>query len=475
MSETTTPAAATVPDEEKGVGGRGGGTAREALAEPQRTISNVDAPVPDLGSHGDFHPPDGGWRAWSQVLAALMVNSIVWGYPTSFGVFQLYYVEELRIPSSQVSWIGSIQIFLSFGMCTVSGRLADAGLARQTVAAGTSMVVLGTFMTSLATKYWQIFLAQGVCTGMGAGITFMPAVAVASSYFDKNRAFALSVSAVGTSVGSLILPSIVQYLIPQVGFAWAVRCEGFVALVICVIATLLLKPYLPPRKSGPLVEWDAFRELPYMLFAFGGFLNLYTLFFGFFYVSRWSRVPPARVVLVVLTGPSQINSFAREVIGFTPVDAVSILLITNALGIPARPIAGYIADNIVGPINVYMVSLLLLGASIYAWIGVTTRVDMYIFSAFYGFIVGATQGTYVGALASLTKDPTKMGTRFGMVSTMTAFAVLAGPPTAGAIIERSGGSYRWAQVWGGTVAVCGAVSVVASRLVTTGLKLKAKV
>ncbi len=136
---------------------------------------------------------------------------------------------------------------------------------------------------------------------------------------------------------------------------------------------------------------------------------------------------------------------------------------------------GLLADRVFGPINVYMTALTVLGLVIYSWISVTTRTGMFIFAAFYGLTVGASQGTYVSALASLTKDPTKMGTRFGMVSTITAFAVLAGPPTAGAIIEQSGGSYRWAQVWGGTMAVCGAMSILTCRLLVTGLRFRAKI
>ena len=261
-----------------------------AAAAAERTISNVDAPVPNHEENDGFNPPDRGLRAWLQVVAAMLLNCIVWGYPSTFGVFQLYYVEELGLPAAQVSWIGSVQIFLTFGVCSISGRLADAGLERYTVAAGSFLVVLGTFMTSLATEYWQILLAQGVCAGLGGGIAFMPAIAVMTSYFKKNRAFALSCAAVGTSVGSLIFPSIVQFLIPKVGFAWAVRCEGLVALVLCVIANILLRPYLPPRKSGPLLEWNAFKELPYVFFAFGGFLNFYVLYFGFFYVSLHKHV-----------------------------------------------------------------------------------------------------------------------------------------------------------------------------------------
>lgn len=40
-------------------------------------------------------------------------------------------------------------------------------------------------------------------------------------------------------------------------------------LVMQVVAVALLKQRLPPRKSGPMIEWPAFRELPYTLFATG--------------------------------------------------------------------------------------------------------------------------------------------------------------------------------------------------------------
>lgn len=208
-----------------------------------------------------------------------------WGYPASFGVYQLYYVDTLGLPAAQVSWIGSCQVFLTFGACAFSGRLSDAGYARETVMVGCFLAVLGSYMTSFCSQYWQIFLAQGVCTGLGLGISFAPAVSVASSYFKKNRSIALSIAAVGTSVGGLVFPSTIQYLIPKIGFRWAARCAALVALVICTGACALLRPYIPGRKKGPLFEWTAFKELPYTLFAAGSFLNFYGIYFGQFYVS----------------------------------------------------------------------------------------------------------------------------------------------------------------------------------------------
>jgi MFS transporter, MCT family, solute carrier family 16 (monocarboxylic acid transporters), member 3 len=240
---------------------------------------------PDGASNGSFEPPNGGLIAWSQVLASLLINCMSWGYPGAFGVFQLYYKEALQLPSAQISWIGSVQVFLEFMICTLSGRLADAGYTRLTIIVGASMTVLGTLLTSFATEYWQIFLAQGLMTGFGLGLMFMPAVTAVNSYFTTKRSFALAVSATGTGMGSVVFPSVIQYLIPRFGFAWAVRCQALVALVMVIIALLLLRPRLAPRRAGPWIEWGAFREPPYVLYATGSFLYFWALYFGFFYVS----------------------------------------------------------------------------------------------------------------------------------------------------------------------------------------------
>jgi predicted MFS family arabinose efflux permease len=140
-------------------------------------------------------------------------------------------------------------------------------------------------MTSLCTEYWQIFLAQGLCTGVGLGLIFMPPMSVINSYFLKNRSSAMAIAATGTGLGSVIFPATIQYLIPRIGFPWAVRCAAFVALSVSVLAVLLLRPQLRPRKAGPLIEWDAFKEGPYLLYILGAFLFFWALYFGYFYVS----------------------------------------------------------------------------------------------------------------------------------------------------------------------------------------------
>lgn len=117
----------------------------------------------------------------------------------------------------------------------------------------------------------------------------------------------------------------------------------------------------------------------------------------------------------------------------------------------------------------------MLGLMVYCWMAVTTRGGLYAFAVVYGLATAAVQGIFVGALASLTKDLSKTGTRFGMVCSILAFATLTGPPIAGALIERDGGGYGTAQAWGGTVILLGSLTVGAARIYETGPRVKIKI
>ncbi len=98
-------------------------------------------------------PPDRGLTAWAQALCGHLIVCNTWGYISSFGVFQTYYVGALGHPPSDISWVGSVQIFLLFFIGTFSGRATDYGLFKPTIILGSFFMIFGVFMTSLSTKY----------------------------------------------------------------------------------------------------------------------------------------------------------------------------------------------------------------------------------------------------------------------------------------------------------------------------------
>ncbi|KAK5172835.1 uncharacterized protein LTR77_002955 [Saxophila tyrrhenica] len=360
---------------------------------------------------------DGGVKAWTQVAMGWIVIVTTWGYLNSFGVFQTYYTSELAIDQSTVSWIGSIQLWLIFIISTFSGRALDAGLFIPTFILGSFFQVLGIFMNSLCKEFWQILLAQGLCTGIGSGILFTPSLGLITTYFSKKRGLAVAIVTTGNSLGGAIYPVIVRQLLPKIGFAWTVRVIGFMNLACLCIGLAFMRPRLPPRKTGPLVEWRAFTEVPYALAVVGMTLVFGGLFFVYYYIT----------------------SYAFDILGMSYASSANILILFNAIGIPARLFTGIIADRLTGPLNAIILLIAINALCAFTWLAVRSVAGMYVETAIYGIAAGAFQCLFPTTITSLHDDVSKNGIRMGMAFSVFSFAGLLGPPVGGQLLETNGG------------------------------------
>lgn len=92
------------------------------------------------------------------------------------GTFQAYYETDLLsgYSASTVSWIPSLQIFFIMGLGPFVGVISDRYGPRFLLLVGTILHVFGVMMTSLGTQYYQILLAQGICSAVGAACIFQP-------------------------------------------------------------------------------------------------------------------------------------------------------------------------------------------------------------------------------------------------------------------------------------------------------------
>ena len=133
----------------------------------------------------------------------------------AFGTFESFYrVHLLRNqPKIILDLIGSTQGFLILLLASATGRLLDAGRHRYLAMTGSFFMVLGVFMLSLSGDdggenegiYWQIFLSQGMCMGLGMGCFFIYSTQVAASWFPGHRAIVIGITATGASIGKSFL------------------------------------------------------------------------------------------------------------------------------------------------------------------------------------------------------------------------------------------------------------------------------
>ncbi|PWY96107.1 monocarboxylate permease [Aspergillus sclerotioniger CBS 115572] len=397
-------------------------------------------------------PPDGGRKAWMQSVMGHLVCFNTWGYLASFGVFQSYYQNHLGVSESAISWVGSIQIFLIFFVGTFSGRALDAGLFRPVFCAGVVLQVVGVFMTSLSSRYWQVFLAQGLCTGLGSGLQFCPTMGLVATYFDQRRVFAVAFALVGSGTGGMLFPGLVKGLLPSLGFGWTMRVVGFVMLATSLPSMALLQTRLPPRKSGPLVDLAAFRDPLYTLFIVGIWLNFWGMYFAVYYLG----------------------AFGRSVIGLSYSESTNLIIVLNGAAVVGRLIPAYLASFHLGPLNTIIPLGVAAGVLMLCWAAVDSSAGLYVFAVLYGFCANGLQGMWPPTLSSLITDLSRAGTRIGMGFTIVSFACLTGPPLGGALVAKAHG-YIGAQMWAGVSILLGALVLLAARTAKVGRRIQVKV
>lgn len=242
--------------------------------------SSGPPPTPDLPAVSP--PPDGGRDAWLAVLGGWCAFLVSFGWLNSVGVFQEYYqqVPLHDYTPSAVSWIPSTEIFFLFVGGPIIGKLFDSYGPRYLLLVGSFLHVFGLMMCSLATKYYQFFLAQSVCSAIGCSLIFYSAMNAASTWFMKKRAYALGIIASGSSLGGVFLPIMVTKLIPRVGFGWTMRAIAFVFLGLLVVANVTVTSRLNhTSRSFMVMEFIIpLRELPFALLALASFFFYFGVF-----------------------------------------------------------------------------------------------------------------------------------------------------------------------------------------------------
>ncbi|KAF3914325.1 hypothetical protein AA313_de0203513 [Arthrobotrys entomopaga] len=388
-------------------------------------------------------PPDGGLKAWLQVFGAFFLFVATWGFVNAFGVYQNYYstARLSETPVTDISWIGSIQGFLLLFVGVLTGPLYDKGHFRILLYTGTILVVFGIMMTSMATTYWQILLAQGVCIGLGTGFLFVPSVAIIAGYFTTKRSFATGLASTGGSVGGIVYSVAFRSLVDKIGFGWSTRFLGFLTLALLVVSLVTLKPLQFPAGPRSLFLPGAFKEPAYTIASLGLFVTFMGLYIPYFHIQ----------------------SYAGEILGLNQDFSYQLLTIMNVASIFGRIIPTYAADK-VGPINTMIPAA--LGTAVLGWVWVSVRSvpSNVVFAILYGFLSGTVVSLPPTVIASLGGKPSEIGTRMGMSFTFAATGLLIGNPVAGSLIDIPNGRFKGAQMLCGGLITAGTVFFIVARL-----------
>ncbi|KID91786.1 Major facilitator superfamily domain, general substrate transporter [Metarhizium guizhouense ARSEF 977] len=393
---------------------------------------------------------DGGTVAWLVVLGAWCVSFCSFGWINSVGAFQEYYQHNMlsSYSASTISWIPSLQIFFMNALGPAVGMLYDRYGPRQLLLAGSFLHVFGLMMCSLGTQYYQILLAQGVCSAVGVSAIFQPSINVIHGWFNKKRGAAFGILATGSSLGGVIFPIMVSRLIRQVGFPWAMRTCAFLILALLIVANLTIRAAHPPR---PQKLTKAQLAKPFSEFDF------VFLCAGFFCFTFGIFVPIDYLPVQALDA------------GVDPNLVQYLLSILNAASLFGRLFSGIVGDKI-GRYNIFVTVCALTGIWVLAlWIPSSSTGGIIAFAALFGFCSGA-YVSLIGPLVAQISPLREIGFRTGIIFFIASIGGLTTNPISGAIL---GDDKNWVgvKVFAGVFCFAGTFLVLIARIRRTGWKL----
>lgn len=251
----------------------------------------------NISPHEEFYP-EGGTRAWLVVLGSFSGMVAALGIMNTIGVYESYLARHqlASYSAASIGWILSIYVFLAFGAGLVIGPIFDVHGPRWLLFAGSILIILATFLLGVCTAYWHFILVFGILAGVGTALIFTPTIAAVGHFFYEKRGNATGLAAMGGAIGGIVFPLMLQNLFPKVGWGWATRIQGFVFVVLLVLANLLVRSRLPPKPNQSIMpDFMIFRQLNFALVTAGTFFMewvrlSFLLFIDFQFLSFFSAL-----------------------------------------------------------------------------------------------------------------------------------------------------------------------------------------
>jgi MFS family permease len=167
----------------------------------------------------------------------------------SFGVYQALYEDLASQPNTPFTGASSAPIGL---IGTLSVSLNTLGVPyvttwtklyspRTVVCLGGLVYGVAIILPSFGQHPWHFTLTQGILQGIGTCMTFIPAVTVAPTWFDRRRGLAMGIIVSGTGVGGVIWAPTLRAMNDSIGFRNGLRVSGAVSGVLLVLAGLVMK------------------------------------------------------------------------------------------------------------------------------------------------------------------------------------------------------------------------------------------
>ncbi|EPQ56309.1 MFS general substrate transporter [Gloeophyllum trabeum ATCC 11539] len=405
---------------------------KDALSEheQQRIASNAeDVSEVVSGRETELPPVDGGWRAWTFCFAAFWLETMVWGFGYSYGVFQEYYsTHEFQSASNvAISAVGTVSLALTFGS-TIPLMLyfrRYPTLIKPTMWVGLVVAVAALVVSSFANAIWQLIILQGVIYGLAGGMIYIPIVFWLPQWFVKHRGLAGGLVMGGSGIGGFVFPLILNALLSRLGFRWTLRIWALIMAVVAGPAVLAVNPRVPlpkhekgsPRPSVVPKELPFFRDAAFWMFSCVNMLQALSYF-------------PVSLYLTVFT-----TSVASSL------SATAVLSVFNVACIFGQVAIGYLCDRLPYP---WIACASAFGSALVAFLlwGFSYNLgQVFGFAVLFGGLSGGFASVWQPAATDCAGKKGELQPYiFGLFATIKGVAAVIGPIISGILYDAGKGT-----------------------------------
>lgn len=394
---------------------------------------------------------------WVVVWAAFAVMTVIFGVAYSFAAFFEPLAREFDAKRADVSWLFGLSSLLYFSLGVVGGALADRYGPRATGVAGIIFLSAGLALSSFATDLRSIYLAYGLCIGIGIALAYTPSMGAVQPWFVRHRGLASGIASSGIGAGTLAVPLIATWLIDVAGWRAGMRWMAAGSLALGLLAAWLLDrdpaargqapDGAPPAQPAPGGAAQHGRATPAANVAGLRLAETVrsTRFHWLYGAALFAGAP-------MFVPFAHLSAAARDG-GIGDAQSVALVGLIGIGSLLGRFGIGGLADRL-GRLKTHVIAQFALGASFVLW----WAGGSYAMFAVFALVFGLSYGGIVSLLPPICSDLfglRAVSSTIGLLYSGAGFGALLGPVLAGALFDRYGH-------YDAAIAMCAAASALAT-------------
>ena len=369
--------------------------------------------------------------AWVVVWACFGSLAVIFGVSYSFAAFFESFAREFNAQRADVSLVFGLCGLTYFVLGVGGGMLSDRFGPRVVCVSGMVLIATGLLGTSLADSMPMVYVAYGVCIGLGIALVYTPAIGCVQPWFTRRRGLASGIASAGIGAGTLVVPLLASSLITALPWRDAMRIMAVGVLVLGVGSAWLMRR-APTATTAPGVLGAPPPGLTLRQ-------TLRQRTFWWLYAATVLAAP------VMFVPFAHVSAAARDA-GIDNAAAVGLVGLIGIGSLVGRFAIGALADRLGRGLTLVLMQVS-MGASYLLWGASGAAGDVHASGTYAAFAVfalwfGLSYGGIVSLLPALCMDlfgARALASVIGTLYSGAALGNLLGPVLAGMAFDHLGG------------------------------------